>query len=108
MATAPPIPTSGAAGAAATKIGRGEKKAKIGEMKMGPVACAPRDGGVRESEVAARRRLSLRRRLIGVGKRIFALARQGIGQNCLQAVHQSSARETNRRPSMTSTPCRER
>jgi hypothetical protein len=36
------MPTMGAASAAATKIGRGGKKANSGETKISPVACAPR------------------------------------------------------------------
>src|SRR5206468_10409991 len=66
------------------------------------------DGCVREPEVAsAEEAESAPRRLaFSVREPLLPFSRQYIGQNCLQAVNQSSAREASRRPSRISTPGR--
>ena len=80
------------------------------DVLEGVAELARRDRGVREAEVSPAKEVegALGRLPTGVWERLLGLGGQGIGQNCLQAVHQSSAFETRRRPSRTSMPWRKR
>ena len=71
---------------------------------------AGRDRRVRQAEVPPPKEVegALGRLPIRVRERLLGLGGQYIGQNCLQAVHQSSAFETRRRPSTISMPWRKR
>ncbi len=71
---------------------------------------AGRDRRVRQAEVPPAKEVegALGRLPMRVWERFLGLGGQYIGQNCLQAVHQSSAFETRRRPSTISMPWRKR
>ncbi len=76
------------------------------DVLEGVAELARRDRRVGEAEVVPAEEMQRAggRALLEVRERLLALSRQGIGQNCLHAVHQSSARETIPRPFTISTP----